>query len=419
MKQSLSAIFLFLLLSGIVSCKKDDIPGNEIIEEIEEEAKLDEKVDAVIPHIYIDIDGGQEVVSKDEYLKASVEVDGKGKFDNLSATLTSIKGRGNSTWNKPKKPYRLKLDKKASILGLTAAKNWVLLANYQDYTLMTNAVAMKIGQQLGLPYTHKIIPVDVTVNGEYKGSYTLTQQVEIGEGRVNVGDDGVVLELDNNYDEDYQFISSNFNLPVMVKDAEIDSDEDFNPIKAEFQSFEDLLVAPNFPNNNYGDYFDKKQLVNYLIVNDLAANFEINHPKSVYMHKAKGGKYTMGPIWDFDWGFGMDEDSRQYFSFIDVRLLRENDERKGAMFLKNFMKDPEVRELYIKQWAEYRNRGFNELMLYIEEYAALIRESQKKDYAVWGVGVNNLPQYKADLKTYLRKRANLIDSYVDGLKNVK
>lgn len=419
MKQTLSAIILFLLLSGIVSCKKDNILENEVIEEVEEEAKLDEKVDPIIPHIYIDIEGGQEVVSKDVYLKASVEVDGKGKFDNLSATLTSIKGRGNSTWNKPKKPYRLKLDKKASILGLTAAKNWVLLANYQDYTLMTNAVAMKIGQQLGLPYTHKIIPVDVTVNGEYKGSYTLTQQVEIGEGRVNVGDDGVVLELDNNYDEDYQFMSANFNLPVMVKDAKIDSDEDFNPIKTEFQSFEDLLVAPNFPNNNYGDYFDKKQLVNYLIVNDLAANFEINHPKSVYMHKAKGGKYTMGPIWDFDWGFGMDEDSRQYFSFIDVRLLRENDERKGAMFLKNFMKDPEVRELYIKQWAEYRNRGFNELMLYVEEYAALIRESQKRDYAVWGVGVNNLPQYKADLKTYLRKRANLIDSYVDSLKNVK
>src|SRR5690606_33255056 len=152
-------------------------------------------------------------------------------------------------------------------------KNWVLLANYQDYTLMTNAVSMKIGQQLGLPFTHQIIPVDVTVNGEYKGSYNLTQQVEIGEGRVNIGDDGVILELDNNYDEDYQFMSANFDLPVMVKDAEINSEDDFNTIRTEFQLFEDLLAAPDFPNNNYGDYFDKQQLVNYLIVNGFVGNF--------------------------------------------------------------------------------------------------------------------------------------------------
>jgi hypothetical protein len=136
----------------------------------------------------------------------------------------------------------------------------------------------------------------------------------------------------------------------------------------------------------------------------------------VYIHKAKGGKYTMGPIWDFDWGFGMDEDSRKYFNIVDVPLLRENDVRKGSAFFKNFLKDSEIRKIYIEQWEEYRLRKFDELMLYIEAYAALIRESQKKDYEVWQVGVNNLPQYKADLKTYLRKRASLMDANVAKLK---
>lgn len=415
MNKIITTFFLPLLLLIVVSCKKEVIEKDEIDTEIEKPV-LDESIDATIPHIYIDIEGNQEVVSKDDYLSATVKVEGMGKFADLSLTTTKIKGRGNSTWNKPKKPYRLKLDNKASILGLPSAKNWVLLANYQDYTLMTNAVAMKIGQQLGLPHTNQIIPVDLTVNGVYKGSYNLTQQIEIGSTRVNVGDDGVLLELDNNFDEDYQFKSAHFALPVMVKDPDIESDAHFNAIKNEFQAFENLLAAADFPNNNYGDLFDKKQLVNYLIVNNLTANFEINHPKSVYIHRAKGGKYTMGPIWDFDWGFGMDEDSRIYFNYVGQPLIKPIDTRNGAAFFNNFLKDPEVKELYKIQWKNFRTNSFDQLMLYIEEYAAIIRESQKKDYELWKVGVNNLPQFKADLKTYLRNRAKYIDSYVSTLK---
>src|SRR5690606_506515 len=106
----------------------------------------------------------------------------------------------------------LKLDTKASILGLGAAKDWVLLANYQDYTLMTNAVAMKVGQQLGIPYTNTMIPIDVIINGKLRGNYNLTQQIEIQENRVNIGEDGFILELDNHYDEEFKFRSKILNL---------------------------------------------------------------------------------------------------------------------------------------------------------------------------------------------------------------
>lgn len=425
MKQLLSVILLSLLVSVMVSCKKDPLlepePEPEV-EEVEEKPTLDETVEAVIPHIYIEIENGEEVVVKSTYLSATVQVEGNGKFPDLTVTQTSIKGRGNSTWGKPKKPYRLKLDKKTSILGLEPAKNWVLLANYQDYTLMTNAVAMKIGQQLGLPFTNTIIPVDLTVNGVYRGNYNLTQQIEINKGRIDIGDDGIVLELDNHYDEDFRFKSAHFQLPVMVKDPDMKSEAQFQTVQDEFQAFESLLASPGFPNNNYGDFFDKKQFVNYLIVNNLAGNFEINHPKSVYMHKTKGGKYTMGPVWDFDWGFGMDEDSRQYFNFIDLPLFKEEDPKIGAQFLSNFLRDPDVRKLYKEQWKNYRSNQFEQLLKYIEEYAASIRESKKKDFELWKdnamwatFDANNLPKSKADFKTYLRERAKYIDKYVESL----
>lgn len=438
MKFNLYFLFSFIILASY-SCKKKSASISEectpttINEIIVEEAKLDESVPAVIPHVYITTEGGAEIISKDNYLKGTVKIEGNGVNTNLALSTMTIKGRGNSTWKysngdlKPKRPYKIKLDKKASVFGLTAAKEWVLLANWQDYTFMTNAIAMKIGQQLGMPYTNTIIPVDVTINGTYMGNYNLTQQIEIKEGRVDVGDDGVLLEMDTNYDEDWKFTSSGYSLPVMVKEPDITSDAQFNAIKQEFLNFEALLKRADFPKNNYGNYFDKQQLVNYLIVYNLTANLELRHPKSVYIHKAKNGKYTMGPIWDFDWAFGLD-DARKYFTYpADNEFLKSNDTRKGAAFFNRFLSDPEIRSLYKATWTNYKSNKFPELLNYIEHYAATIRESQINDLArwkpkrwhyetEWAPFAANFPQIKKELKTYVRQRANYITSYVNCLQ---
>ena len=110
------------------SCTKD---APTPIDDSTEEARLDLTVPAIIPEIMIEIENHQEVIEKDEYLNATITVHGKGLFPDIPTTTTRIKGRGNSTWGKPKKPYRLKLDTEASILGLGAAKDWVLLANFR------------------------------------------------------------------------------------------------------------------------------------------------------------------------------------------------------------------------------------------------------------------------------------------------
>ncbi len=419
---SLSLIMFVTLLT--LSCKKGTVVP-EVFPEIIEEAKLDESVSATIPHIYVETVNSEEIVSKDDYVKGTIKIDGNGVNTNLSVSTMKIKGRGNSTWNKPKKPYRIKLDQAASIFGLHSAKDWVLLANYQDYSFMTNAVAMKIGQQLGMPYTNTIIPVDVTVNGVYQGKYTLTQQIEVKPGRVDIGDGGVLLELDMNFDEEYQFWSPAYTLPVMIKYPDIKTPEQFTAIKNSFEAFEALVSAGGFPKNNYGNVFDKHQLVNYLIVYNLTGNLELKHPKSVYMHKSATGKYTMGPIWDFDWAFGLDEISRHYFNDPTTPLLRPGDTNKGAMFLARFLTDPEVKTIYKATWANYKRDNFENLLKYIETLAASIRESQPKDLAKWkssryqfdqwAVKAADLPTIKKDLKVYLRKRADYITTYVNGL----
>ena len=152
--------------------------------------------DSPLPHIIIETEDGVVITPdghKKTYVPGTVTVVEDGEI--AMHQPMNIRGRGNSTWVQGmihgKKPFRLKLAEERGLLGLAPAKNWVLLANIMDSSLMANAIAFEIGHYLELPFTHTMIPVDVTVNGEYMGNYMLTEHKEVRENRIAIGDNGV------------------------------------------------------------------------------------------------------------------------------------------------------------------------------------------------------------------------------------
>lgn len=367
-----------------------------------------------IPHVYIETENSQPILSKTDYVNANLTIHGKDRYEDYVGT-TQIRGRGNSTWGMPKKPYRLKLEKKAGLLGLGKGKSWVLLANYIDPTLMLNAVAMKTGQLLGLPFTNHIIPVDVTLNGEYVGNYMFTEKIGISSISVDIDEtDGVLLELDENFDEDYKFRSAHYHLPVMVKDPDIRSDEHFQKIKNEFQAFEDLVASHAFPNNDYLQQIDAEALVDYLIVFNLTHNMEINHPKSVYLYKEPNGKYTMGPIWDFDWAYGY-ENGGVHFASYTTPVFGNIGNAYGRRFFERFLEDPEIQTLYRERWNTFKTH-LPELYTYIDEYAAAIYDSQAMNFKIWPANNRKFEERVGDLKQWLKGRVEYIDRYVADLR---
>lgn len=151
-----------------------------------------------LPVVYIDT-GGIPVVSKEEYVAASLKiVDNNGlRPSSVFKGDVTIKGRGNSTWGMPKKPYRLKFGKKQSLLGEPKDKSWVLLANYMDNACgIRNATAYAIGRLSCLEFTPTTHFVDVFLNDRYNGTYQLCEHMKISEDRVNVTDEGYLLEAD-------------------------------------------------------------------------------------------------------------------------------------------------------------------------------------------------------------------------------
>ena len=141
-----------------------------------------------LPVLYINTEGGQAITSKEEYLSGDMFIQNNTETDAaMYSGALKIKGRGNTTWNWPKKPYRLKLDKKTDLFGMGKNKNWVLLANYLDECMLRNTTGFQVAEQLGLT-TMQCVWTDVILNGEYVGNYQLCEQIRIDDTRVDIFD---------------------------------------------------------------------------------------------------------------------------------------------------------------------------------------------------------------------------------------
>ena len=230
---------------------------------------------------------------------------------NYESEVDNIRGRGNSTWTYPKKPYALKLNKKAEILNMPKHKRWVLLANWMDRTMMRNRVAFKISQSTGLAWTPRGEFVEVVLNGKHIGNYYLCEHIKVDENRVNIAEldedatdgegitGGFIMELDVYYDEVYKFKSAIKKLPYMFKDPDEVNEQQFAYMQNYINSLENALYNST---GDYKDYLDMDSFIDWWLVHELAQNGEPGHPKSSYMHKDKSGRLKAGPVWDFDWG---------------------------------------------------------------------------------------------------------------------
>ncbi len=365
-----------------------------------------------LPRLDIATTANAPINSTDTYVTATISIDGLGVFDNYKGSA-QIRGRGNSTWNFPKKPYKFKLDEKAALLGMAAEKDWILLANYLDGTHLLNAVAMKTGQLLNMPFTNHIEPVEVYLNGQYQGLYMLTEQIEVKKNRVNVGDNGVLVQLEQYYDEEWKFRSAGYRLPVMVMHPELTNAEELVPIKAQFEQMEALFARSDFPDNNFLDFIDAESVADYFLANMLTDNRELNHPKSTFMHKTKTGKWTMGPIWDFDWAYAYEKTQRHFSTFDQAMLWSPASD--GTRFFSRLMSVPAVKTSMKQKWADFKTQKLPELLAYIDQYALRIEDARARDYQKWKRGNLDFKNDVVTLKLWLKNRAGYMDEFIGRL----
>lgn len=364
-----------------------------------------------VPRIDIVTETGELPPDKINYIGATITINGRGVFPSMSDTEVQIRGRGNSSWagQNGKSPYRLKFPSKQKPFGLTSGKSWVLLANRQSSSMTTNAMAMAVAGMIGTAGANHIVPVELYINGNYRGSYNFTEQVGTGNNSLDLDDTkDVLLELDSYYDETYKFRDDHFNLPVNIKDPDFDEGLTLltpETVKDDFNAFTETVADGT---DAYASLIDTDLSARFLMVNDIVYNRELYHPKSTYLYKTSLGtadaRYVFGPCWDFDWAFGYDGTGRYFVNGAEMDYYKAI---SSAFFNSLRYNSEEMRRACYSVMDEFMRNHVDELLEYVDDYYNYARPSLEHNAEIWGDG-NGYATLSAQCKSWFRQRLTYI-----------
>ena len=393
--------------------------------------------------------GGREIPSPDENWLENVDIKIYLNRDTIlyESDLLQFRGRGNSTWQREKKPYALKLNKKSDILGMPSHKRWCLLANYLDRTYMRNDIAFRLGKAAGLDWTPQGKYVELILNGQHKGNYYLSEQIKVSTNRVDIDEfSDYLLEIDSYYDEPFKFTSSVKGYFYNIKSPE--EAPDVSSIESKINQLETLLYS----GGSYETFIDFNSFAAYWFVNEFAGLIELRRtrnasdvgPHSMYCQYITGtdgnpDKLKMGPIWDFDlFTFqrslpaavnynvpglpteitgDLDTDIAN-FQIYDKKIVMD------VPYYDILFQNSTFRQLVKQKWATVKLLFYNIINTNIDENYNLLYKSESLDVAIWGMrgrgyhapdGSMPFRDAATEMKNVANMRLNIMDSWINAL----
>ena len=380
--------------------------------------------------------------------------------------LSHLKARGHYSFNLEKKPYQIKLDTSADLLGFGSAKKWILLANTPDYTLLRNTITFDMASDAGLQYSPANAHVDLYIDGEYKGVYLLTDKIEVGKDRVAISDlqkaterlndkpldqykrfgnrnykkdtgkgyripidplditGGYLLELD--YPNRYIDAASGFvtkrGQAVNIKEPELASEKQVYWIRSMVQAFENALRANNGTDKAtgkyYADFIDMDSFVKKFILEEVVKNLDANK-SSQYFYKPPdhiSDRLFAGPAWDYDSALGNFAPQYNPKFMLPQNLCAGTDTAMGYYWWSALYRQPdfysEVLRVYHEVYVPLLNvlagsaEGTGRLMS-VDAYAKKIEAATAMNFIRWPMVKNR------------SNHVNAGTTYQDQIKHLK
>lgn len=391
---------------------------------------------AKLPVIVIETDNNASIESKEEYVDAtvSVESDFSDGLPSFAKSDAKIKGRGNSTWYwSEKKPYLIKYEDEVSLLGLNKGKRWVLLSNYNDKSLLRNYVALEMAKALDNMECYATqYPVDVFLNGEYAGVYSLGEQIEEGSERVQVVEDatsvdtGFFMEIGvaEDLESDSCFSTDYMSYVYIHQPDENGITNKHEEFISNYMSMTDKSVTDL---NGYESYIDIDSLIDWLIMTEVSFNSDGAMRRSVFFKKDHDEKIEMGPVWDFDIAFG--NSNTDFLNYDDWCCLATEYNYVYDNWICHLMKDEAFVNRFRLRWNEIKG-VLKEIALDAIDYGESITEisadANFKKWDILSIQVAIQPEFMVQYDTYEKQvqylrdficdRMEWIDSQLNGAK---
>ena len=356
-----------------------------------------------LPIVYLNT-FNEEVLSKEDYISGEISVYGGLDFIDLGDTSIQIRGRGNSTWwggGTQKKPYQIKFSEKQEVLGMPEDRRWVLLAEHYDRTMIRNKLTYEMGSVSSFDYSPQGKYIELFMNDEPQGTYVLAQKVEESRNRVNIGDTGFLVEMDQRHriDSDdiyfeptifrdrmrkFPWADTIFNIKEPA-DIQYDSDAYFE-IENFVNEFEEVLFGNNFkdPENGYRSYIDIDSFIDWYLINEIGKSVDAYGYASVFFNYIPGEKIKMGPIWDFDLSYGNADYNSSSF-YPTGNWIKEHP------WFDRLLDDDYFREKVVERFDFYYNKR-DDFLDFIDKFYNQINLSQELNYGIYqnlGEGIWN------------------------------
>ena len=351
-----------------------------------------------LPVIHLRTNG--EITSKTDYVSGTCYIDAMGvnELEGLGSEALQVpvlvRGRGNWTWTDfDKKSYKLKFISAQEPLGMPKNRHFALLANADGYkAAFFRAVAgFKLGEMLGLEFTPKQQPVELMLNGEYMGLYMLTETIRVDENRVDITEQadgetdrqlitgGWLVEIDNGVN-DHQIRGNVANTSLLYWLITYHSPEKLSSLQLTYlrTQVNSILRAVYVNDKNstqWEELIDMEVLVRFYIVHEMLDNVE-GFLGSCYMYKDVGEtKWKFGPLWDLGHAFNTWHEKN--------RFIYDYSNGWEPCIMGEIAQFPRFQERLRQVWMENYKQLYDELEVYLNDFAAYIVEAMVCDHRRW------------------------------------
>lgn len=377
------------------------------------------------------------------YHKASIDVvDKNNTLEEFSDDKLDIKVRGNSTADPSKRAYRLKFgkDEKDKVTGKLikthkhdlmgggyAKRNWALLANCFDHSLIRNALTCELGKIIGMPFNPGYCFVDLVINGDYRGTYQVTDHPEVGSHRIDIDEDkDWYIEFQGRsdmLDEPYLNIK---DLPMFsIKNPDYTDAADADKLAALKVEMEDWVKQwksgfsydasiTQSDTKGWRAYNDEDQLLKWFLETEITADYD--GYMTIKAYRATDGKLFWGPVWDKDLAW---DNYGDYTKTLGAALENASSIRyyvynpgSGTAILS----DPRFVKRVYETYNKLVEDGLEQKLLDIVDQLHLrVNQTQQLNFEKWGITTvygglekyhewTDYAQYPEQLKTFITAR---------------
>ena len=338
----------------------------------------------------------------------------------------TVKLRGNTSAFTPKKPYKLKLQKKDDLLAKLIGrndkkykdKNWVLL---KDGTSLKTFVGLTVADIAGTPWTPKFTYVNVIMNGIYRGVYMLIESVEQSEKRVDVSDSGYIIEVDTYFFKEPFYFRTNSNRTITFKYPDEDEIEENRELITFIKNYMDV-VEDKIQDGIYEDYINTESFARWQLIHDILGSkdykgsniymtkYDNTTPDSTY-ENGTWSKIEMSTPWDFDGIYSTNNSwAKQHYS--DRNYTTSLFTNSNSAFFDS----------YQEQWEDIADNVWSELSTKLNNLKNDIGEdiniSRQLDAVKWNTSYKTVEQDIASAQTWFSSRVEWLNTAINGMKKV-